>query len=200
MLGHVLGHTPPLYLIYPWTYYQQGNQRLQIPRPATCQCLATFTPLKSWYFFGTSFSTHSNFYILIDRATQEVPMKRIWNKLSVQFLRYTPLNCYAWYLLTRQDVTYVELCYIFIRSTLTYREYVCKRLQCFIEYYNSYLSICFSMGHTFDDRNIEIWLFAFYMLNVAHVKNDVKWLPIVTKFGTLIGNMSRTGLYDCHIF
>ena len=40
---------------------------------------------------------------------------------------------------------------------------------------------------------------AFYMLNVAHVKNDVKWRPIVTKFGTLIENMSRTGLYDCHI-
>ena len=37
------------------------------------------------------------------------------------------------------------------------------------------------------------------MLNVAHVKNDVKWLPIVTKFGTLIENMSRTGLHDCHI-
>ena len=39
-----------------------------------------------------------------------------------------------------------------------------------------------------------------YMLNVAHVKNDVKWRQIVTKFGTLIENMSRTGLYDCHIF
>ena len=26
---------------------QQGNQIWQIPRPATCQCLATFTPLKS---------------------------------------------------------------------------------------------------------------------------------------------------------
>ena len=26
---------------------KQGNQRWQIPRPATCQCLATFTPLKS---------------------------------------------------------------------------------------------------------------------------------------------------------
>ena len=25
---------------------QQGNQRWQIPRPATSQCLATFTPLK----------------------------------------------------------------------------------------------------------------------------------------------------------
>ena len=33
------------------------------------------------------------------------------------------------------------------------------------------------------------------------VKNDVNNVrPIVTKFGTLIGNMSRTGLYDCHIF
>ena len=39
-----------------------------------------------------------------------------------------------------------------------------------------------------------------YMLNVAHVTNDVKWRPIVTTFGTLIENMSRTGLYDCHIF
>ena len=38
------------------------------------------------------------------------------------------------------------------------------------------------------------------MLNVAHVNNDVKWRPIVTKFGTLIENMSKTGLYDCHIF
>ena len=49
-------------------------------------------------------------------------------------------------------------------------------------------------------RNIEIWVYAFYMLNVAHVKNDAKWRPIVTKFGTLIENMSRTGLYDCYIF
>ena len=38
-----------------------------------------------------------------------------------------------------------------------------------------------------------------YMLNVAHVTNDVKWRPIVTTFGTLIENMSRTGLYGCHI-
>ena len=38
------------------------------------------------------------------------------------------------------------------------------------------------------------------MSNVAHVKNDVKWRPIVTKFGTLVENMSRTGLYNCHIF
>ena len=38
------------------------------------------------------------------------------------------------------------------------------------------------------------------MLNVAHVKNDVKWRPIVTKFGTLIENMNRKGLYDCRIF
>ena len=27
------------------------------------------------------------FILLIDTATQEVPMKNIWNKLSVQFLR-----------------------------------------------------------------------------------------------------------------
>ena len=39
-----------------------------------------------------------------------------------------------------------------------------------------------------------------YMLNVAHVTNDAKWRPIITTFGTLIENMSRTGLYYCHIF
>ena len=33
------------------------------------------------------------FYFLIDMATQEVPMKYIWKKLSVQFLRYMPFNC-----------------------------------------------------------------------------------------------------------
>ena len=38
-----------------------------------------------------------------------------------------------------------------------------------------------------------------YMLSVAHVTNDVKWRLVVTTFGTLIANMSRTGLYDCHI-
>ena len=35
------------------------------------------------------------FIFLIDRATQEVHMKNIWKKLSVQFLRYTPLNWQA---------------------------------------------------------------------------------------------------------
>ena len=43
-------------------------------------------------------------------------------------------------------------------------------------------------------RNIDIWEKAFYMLNVAHVTHDVKWRPIVTKFGTLIENMSRIEL------
>ena len=28
-------------------------------------------------------------------------------------------------------------------------------------------------------RNIEIWVYAFYMLNVAHVKNDVIFLAIL---------------------
>ena len=38
------------------------------------------------------------------------------------------------------------------------------------------------------------------MLNVAHVTNGVRLRPIVTTFATLIENMSRTGLYDCHMF
>ena len=54
--------------------------------------------------------------------------------------------------------------------------------------------------NSWENKIPKIWVEAFYMLNVAHVKNDVKWRPIVTKFGTLIENMSRTGLYDCHIF
>ena len=37
------------------------------------------------------------------------------------------------------------------------------------------------------------------MLNVAHVKNDVKCRPMVTKFGTLIDNMSSMRLHDYHI-
>ena len=57
---------------------KQGNQRWQIPRPATCQCLATFTPLKSkiLIFFRDVISLLARvFILLIDTATQEVPMK-----------------------------------------------------------------------------------------------------------------------------
>ena len=41
-----------------------------------------------------------------------------------------------------------------------------------------------------------------YAIELLHVKRRTrhKWRPIVTTFGTLIENMSRTGLYDCHIF
>ena len=70
------------------------------------------------------------FILLIDTATQEVPMENIWKICQSSFWA-TPLNC--------------------------------------------------------------------YMLNVAQVTHDVKWRPIVTTFGTLTENMSRTGLYDCHI-
>ena len=49
--------------------------------PATCQCLATFTPLKSKmliYFFRDVISLLARVVILlIDTATQEVPMKNI---------------------------------------------------------------------------------------------------------------------------
>ena len=39
-----------------------------------------------------------------------------------------------------------------------------------------------------------------HVLNVAHVKNYVKWRPIITKCVTLIDNMCRTELYDCISF
>ena len=45
--------------------------------------------------------------LLIDTATQEVPMKNIWKKLSVQFLRYAiellhvkRRTCHKWRLMT----------------------------------------------------------------------------------------------------
>ena len=60
--------------------------------PATCQCLATFTPLTSniLIFCRDVISLLARVVILlIDTATQEViPMKHILKKLSVQFLRY----------------------------------------------------------------------------------------------------------------
>ena len=58
---------------------------------ATCQCLATFTPLKSkiLIFFRDVISLLARVVILLsDTATQEVPMTNIWKKLSVHFLRY----------------------------------------------------------------------------------------------------------------
>ena len=59
--------------------------------PATCQCLATFIPLKPkmLIFFRDVISLLARVIILlIDTATQEVPMNNIWKKLSVQLLRY----------------------------------------------------------------------------------------------------------------
>ena len=94
--------------------------------PATCQCLATFTPLKSKmliFFSWRHFSARSSCYIInwygYPRGSHEKYLKRncqssFWDTL---------LNC--------------------------------------------------------------------YMLNVAHVRNDVKWRPIVNTFGTLIENMSK---------
>ena len=59
---------------------EQGNQRWQIPRPTTCQCLATFTPLKSkiLIFCRDAISLLARVFIfLIDRTTKEVPMENI---------------------------------------------------------------------------------------------------------------------------
>ena len=59
--------------------------------PATYQCLAMFTPLKSKIlicFRDVIYLLARVVILLIDTATQEVPMKNIWKKLSVQFLIY----------------------------------------------------------------------------------------------------------------
>ena len=59
---------------------KQGNQRWKIPRPAICQCLATFTPLKSkiLILFRDVISLLARVFIfVIDKAIQGVPMKNI---------------------------------------------------------------------------------------------------------------------------
>ena len=53
--------------------------------------LGNIHPIKitCWYIFRDVISLLAGVVILlIDTATQEVPMKNIWKKLSVQFLRY----------------------------------------------------------------------------------------------------------------
>ena len=100
--------------------------------PATCQCLATFTPLNSKmliFFSWRHFSARSSCYIINWYGYPRGSHEKYFKEIVTPVLRY-----------------------------------------------------------------------AIEMLNVAHVKNYVKWRPIVTKFGTLLDNMSRTGLYDCHIF
>ena len=72
-----------------WFQYITRQSEMANTSPATCQCLATFTPLKSKIFFRDVISLLARVVILlIDTATQEVPMTNIWKKLSVQFLRY----------------------------------------------------------------------------------------------------------------
>ena len=59
--------------------------------PRHMPVLGKFTPLKSkiLIFFRDVISLLARvFILLIDTTTQEVPMKNIWKKLSVQFLRY----------------------------------------------------------------------------------------------------------------
>ena len=67
---------------------QQGNQRWQIPRPATCLCLARFTPLKSKILtlFRDVISLLARvFILLIDTATQEVTMKKHLKEIVSSF-------------------------------------------------------------------------------------------------------------------
>ena len=73
------------------THCKTRQSEMANTSPATCQCLATFTSSKSkmLIFFRDVISLLARVVILlIDTATQEVPMKNIWKKLSVQFLRY----------------------------------------------------------------------------------------------------------------
>ena len=126
------------------------------------------------------------FIFSIDRATQEFPYKifEINCRSSFWDIRH-------W--IVRRDVYWRGM------TSHFYPEYIYLPVV-YIQKFKYIVSLYFSMGHTFDGRNIEIWVYAFYMLNVPHVTNNVKWHPIITEFATLIENMSRTRLHDCHIF
>ena len=66
-------HTTHVSILVTASYNQQGNQRWQIPRPATFQCLGTYPP-----FFRDVISLLAQVFIfLIDGATQEIPIKNI---------------------------------------------------------------------------------------------------------------------------
>ena len=72
------------------TWTRQSEMANTSPRPMPV--LGNVHPIKigkKWYFFRDVISLLARvFILLIDTATQEVPMKNIWRKLSVQFLRY----------------------------------------------------------------------------------------------------------------
>ena len=102
---------------------EQGNQRWQIPRPATCQCLATFTPLKSknLIFCRDVISLLARVFIfLIDRA--RALSKRFPWQIFERNCRSSCWDIRHWIirqarcLLKRHDATYVR--YIF------YPEYI----------------------------------------------------------------------------
>ena len=70
---------------------------------------------------------------------------------------------------------------------------------------NDTISVLYEFQIDISTNSWEIKIPKYGYIGLLHVKrrtrkNDVKWRPIVTKFGTLIANMSRTGLYDCHFF
>ena len=186
---------------------KQGNQRWQIPRPATCQCLATFTPLK----FVDDVMSNINCGIGVLHVKRQILTYFLWRHLSVRSSFY----CFSW-LGIQRDVykNNIENCLwlSFCDMTVPSKCNVPSLWHCPLTYERQFFqwidSDPISVLYEFQidistnswEINTKIWVYAFYMLNVAHVKNDVKWRPIVTKFGTLIENMSRTGLYDCHIF
>ena len=123
------------------------------------------------------------FIVSVDRAYKEVYTKKYWKLSVAQFL---------WY-----DCTFKKQCTVPV--TLTFDLW-----KTFFQWIDS---DPISVLHEFQiDISTNGWEIKYQNMGIGllHVKrctrkNDVKWRPIVTKFGTLIENMSRTGLYDCHI-
>ena len=80
--------TPNIGLLHVKCRTRKANETRQSEMantsPATCQCLATFTPLKYkiLIFFRDVISLRARVFIfLIDSATQEVPMKEYFKEM-----------------------------------------------------------------------------------------------------------------------
>ena len=142
--------------------------------------------VKYWRIFRYVISLLAQVFVVsFDRAYKEVSTNKYWTFSMAQFV---------WY-----DCTFKKQCTVPV--TLTFDLW---RSMFFQWIDNDPISVLYEFQIDISTNSWEIKYqnmgIGLYMLNVAHVKNDVKWRPIITKFDTLIENIYRTGLYDCHIF
>ena len=109
---------------------KQGNQRWQIPRPATFQCFGNVPPIiiqQIDLFSWRHFCARSSFYIFnLIELPKKFPYKIFERNCRSSFwdIPHWIVRLAAYW----RGMTALTLHYICIRSTWTYREYVCKCL------------------------------------------------------------------------